>query len=97
MPATARHNFSYFPILVGPGYPLSRDALYDKLKSQGIFARRYFYPLIADFPMYKGLPSANVGNLTQAAAMAQKVLCLPIYPALRYDEHQRIIAQILVN
>ena len=38
-------NHSYFPILVHPDYPLSRDALYQKLKDHGIYARRYFYPL----------------------------------------------------
>ncbi len=80
--AAVQHNFSYFPILVEPEYPLSRDALYESLKSQGIFSRRYFYPLISDFSMYKNLPSANLENLMQAAKMAQKVLCLPIYPTL---------------
>lgn len=81
-PATERHNYSYFPILVEPGYPMSRDALYEKLKSQGIFSRRYFYPLISGFSMYSGLSSANLRNLAQAAGMAQRVLCLPIYPDL---------------
>ena len=44
-------------------YPLSRDALYQKLKNHNIHARRYFYPLISDFPMYRGLPSAHRDNL----------------------------------
>ena len=84
-------NHAYFPILVGPDYPMSRDALYQRLKDHGIHGRRYFYPLISDFPMYRGLPSAHRSNLPVAAAAADRVLCLPIYPALRPDEQQRVI------
>lgn len=84
-------NYSYFPILVQSDYPLSRDQLYQKLKDQGINTRRYFYPLISDFPMYRGLPSARRDNLTVAAEAAEKVLCLPIYPALQLHEQQSII------
>lgn len=75
-------NYSYFPILVGPDYPVSRDDLYLKLKESGIHPRRYFYPLISDFPMYRGLPSAHRENLPTATISAQQVLCLPIYPDL---------------
>ena len=57
-------NYAYFPILVQPEYPLSRDALYQKMKDNGIYVRRYFYPLISDFPMYRSLPSAAQSNLT---------------------------------
>ena len=52
-------NYAYFPILVEADYPISRDELYQKLKDNGIHPRRYFYPLISDFPMYRGLPSAH--------------------------------------
>lgn len=75
-------NYSYFPILVGADYPISRDDLYQKLKDNGIHPRRYFYPLISDFPMYRGLPSSHKENLPAATAVAQQVLCLPIYPDL---------------
>lgn len=75
-------NHSYFPILVEADFPISRDALYQLMKDAGINGRRYFYPLISDFPMYRGLPSANAAHLPVAAATALKVICLPIYPAL---------------
>jgi dTDP-4-amino-4,6-dideoxygalactose transaminase len=84
-------NYSYFPILVDADYPLSRDGLYQKLKDNNIFARRYFYPLITDFPMYRGMLSAQRENLPVATAAAQKVLCLPIYPALVHDDIRRIV------
>ena len=90
-------NYSYFPILVDENYSISRDALYQKLKDQGIFARRYFYPLISDFPMYRGMPSAHRDNLPVATDAAFKVLCLPIYPALQQEEQGRIINFIRAN
>ena len=93
-PLTSRHNFSYFPILVGSDYPLSRDKLYERLKDRGIFSRRYFYPLITEFPMYKELPSAAKGNLPQAGEVTKKVLCLPIYSTLSKDDVELIIGII---
>lgn len=87
-----RANFAYFPILVGDEYPLSRDALFQKFRDEGIFVRRYFYPLISDFPMYSGLPSAHRDNLPVATRAAQQILCLPIYPALQLEQIDRIVA-----
>lgn len=84
-------NYSYFPILVEADYPLSRDELYQKLKDQNIFARRYFYPLITDFPMYRGMPSAHRDNLPVATDAAAKVLCLPIYPSMEFETQKRIV------
>lgn len=89
-----RPNHAYFPILVGPEYPLSRDALYMKLKEQGIHGRRYFYPLISQFPMYRGMRSAQPENLPVATMISNQVICLPIYPALGEPDLARIIQLI---
>jgi dTDP-4-amino-4,6-dideoxygalactose transaminase len=94
LPADTTNNYSYFPILIGKEYPLSRDELNDKLRQQGIFPRRYFYPLISDFPMYRGLPSAAQCNLPVARKAADQVLCLPMYPALENESITRIVSII---
>jgi dTDP-4-amino-4,6-dideoxygalactose transaminase len=75
-------NYSYFPILIGSEYPLDRDELYERMKINGVHTRRYFYPLISGFPMYRGLPSSHCDNLPIATKAASQVLCLPIYPDL---------------
>lgn len=93
-PENVTPNYSYFPILIGDDYPLSRDALYQKLKDHGIYARRYFFPLISDFPMYREMPSAQRSNLPVAAAVADRVLCLPVYPALERHDLKRILELI---
>lgn len=87
-------NYSYFPILVGADYPLSRDALYMRMKDAGVHTRRYFYPLISDFPMYRALPSSQRANLPIAADAAARVLCLPIYPDLAHEDVERIAGLI---
>ena len=87
----ANTNYGYFPVLIGTNYPIDRDALYWKLRESGVHGRRYFYPLISDFPMYRGLPSATRANLPVATDAAARVLCLPIYPDLREEEQARVI------
>jgi dTDP-4-amino-4,6-dideoxygalactose transaminase len=84
-------NFAYFPIFVGSDYGLSRDELYNKFRQHNVFCRRYFYPLITDFPMYRGLPSAAHSNLPIAVTSAKQVICLPIYPGLAQDDQRAII------
>ncbi len=83
-------NHAYFPILVQTDYPLDRELLYKKLKEDDIHVRRYFYPLISDFPMYRSMASAQRSNVPVAADAAAKVLCLPIYPALGNADIQRV-------
>lgn len=91
----AVQNYSYFPILVDEQFSFTRDELYQKLKDANIFARRYFYPLISQFPMYSGLASAQVENLPAATKAANQILCLPIYPELSKEDQIKICAVIL--
>ncbi len=93
-PKSSKHNYSYFPILVESDYYTTRDKLYDFLKENNIYTRRYFFPLISEFPMYSSLPSAAKSNLPVAHEIATKVLCLPIYPDLSSEEVDRIISLI---
>lgn len=60
------------------------------LNDNGIYARRYFYPLISDFPKYQSMPSAHRDNVPVAADASTKVLCLPIYPNMQSQEQQRV-------
>ena len=84
-------NYSYFPIFVESDYYLSRDELYNKLKKNGIYGRRYFYPLITDFHMYKNL---KLPNLAIAENIASKVICLPIYELMN-TESIKFISEII--
>ncbi len=87
-------NYSYFPILIDDKFPLSRDALYEMLKNNGIYARRYFFPLISEFPMYRGMQSSRADNLPVANRVSLKVLCLPIFPDMSEDDQEKVISLI---
>ena len=91
-----RHNYSYFPIFVdAEKYGMTRDELYMKMKDQGVWSRRYFYPLISEFSTYRGLESSRPENLPNAHMMADTVICLPMHHALREEEINRIIDCII--
>ena len=85
------HTYPYYPIRVNTaGYGMNRDDLYFKLQEYDIFGRRYFYPLISDFPTYRGLPSASVSNLPVAAQVSKEIVCLPMYADLEFEEVKKI-------
>ena len=90
-----KHNYSYFPIFISKEYGISRDSLYAKLKENNILGRRYFYPLISNFPVYRGLESANPKNLPIATKLAEQVLCLPMYANLTDDDIDKILNVVI--
>ena len=90
-PENVDWNYSYYPVMVDENYPISRDDLYNFFKTQNIYTRRYFYPLISSFSMYRHLASAKVENLSTADVVSKKILCLPIFPDLTEEEQQRVI------
>ncbi len=92
-----KHNYSYFPIIIEPNYGLTRDGLYEKLKKNGFYVRRYFYPLISEFSPYRSLPSSKRENLKNAYAVSEKILCLPIYYGLEKRYQDKIINLIIKN
>lgn len=90
-----RYCYSYMPMFIDrEQFGMSRDTLYEKLKTQNINGRRYFYPLISNFPVYRGLSSSGADNLPEATRLADQVICLPIYPDLGLDDVEKITAAI---
>lgn len=87
-----RHNYSYFPIFIDANkYGMTRDELYEKMKSANVLGRRYFYPLISEFSTYRSLPSAAKENLPNAHKMADSVICLPMHHALLKEDVEHIL------
>lgn len=87
-------NYSYFPILIGADCPITRDQLYEKLQNANVFTRRYFFPLISNFPMYRSLSSSDPENLPVATETANRILCLPLFPDLSEREVMHICSLI---
>lgn len=90
-----RHNYSYFPIFVdAEQYGMTRDELYEKMKAENVYGRRYFYPLITTFEPYRDYPSAAEANLPIATKVADRVICLPMHHELTDADVKRIISVI---
>lgn len=83
------NNYAYFPILVEGSYQLTRDGLYDFLKENGIFTRKYFCPLTSDQACFKNKYKHVL--LDRARELSSKVLVLPLYEELDIKELNRII------
>jgi dTDP-4-amino-4,6-dideoxygalactose transaminase len=89
-----KRNYSYFPILIDGDHPESRDKLYERLKKHEIFSRRYFYPLISNFPTYRSLPSSQPCNLPVANKASEQVLCLPIHSSVTITDVEEVCSKI---
>lgn len=85
----ATFNYAYFPIIVQDDYKMSRDELYNHLKESGVYPRKYFFPITADQKCF-GEKYKNV-NLEQARELAERVLLIPFYEKLGYEEMEKII------
>jgi dTDP-4-amino-4,6-dideoxygalactose transaminase len=85
-PQGVTDSCQYFPIIVERDFPVTRNALFNALKEQNVFTRKYFFPLCSDYDPYKALPSASKENLPVANDIKNKVLCIPFYGGLTNDD-----------
>ena len=82
-------NYAYFPIVVEKEYPLGRDELHARLAENGIYTRKYFYPLTSDCECFKD--SNYRADVPVASGLASQVLTLPIYEGLEDSDIDRVI------
>lgn len=81
------YNYPYFVVTIDKrAFGLSRDALWEHLKTKGIFARRYFYPLCSNLQCYRHFPSSDKSKLPVGNQVAESVLALPLYGDLSIHE-----------
>jgi dTDP-4-amino-4,6-dideoxygalactose transaminase len=87
-----KHCYSYFPIFIEKEtFGRSRDEVYEELKKYDIYGRRYFYPLISQFPTYRSLDSALPGKMPVAERVSLEVICLPFYSELDTGTQAKIV------
>ncbi len=89
-----KSNYAYYPVIFEPEeFGKSRDDIYELLKVNEIYARKYFYPLTNTFACYQGM--FDRGDTPVALELSKKVLTLPLYADLRIDQVDRICDMIL--
>jgi dTDP-4-amino-4,6-dideoxygalactose transaminase len=80
-------NYAYYPVKIGDRN-IDLDEVVLKLAAKDIIVRKYFSELLTEMPFFKG--SLTVGTLDNAAALSNRILCLPIHE--NYVVHQEFIA-----
>jgi dTDP-4-amino-4,6-dideoxygalactose transaminase len=85
-------NYGYYPVLFKCNK--QRETAYEVLRSSGIYARRYFYPLMSNVPPYAGRQKASTGDLLIANDVSDKILCLPISASISADDVFKICGRL---
>lgn len=83
-----KYNHAYFPIL----FPDENQLLHtiSRLEKMYIYARRYFYPSLEDLN-YVG----HDKEMPVSSDVASRILCLPLYYELTYEEVDMIVHIVL--
>lgn len=85
-------NYAYCPVLIEDDYFMNRDELYNFLKQNNIYARKYFYPITSDQACFKN--KYKRVNLKNSRELAKKILVLPLYEDLDIRDINNIIQVI---
>ena len=80
------YNYAYYPVLFKKEN--MRNIVYQKLRENNIFARKYFYPLTSEAECFGG--EFKRFKLENAHKAAENILVLPLYPELELDDVNRI-------
>ncbi|MTI38305.1 DegT/DnrJ/EryC1/StrS family aminotransferase [Fulvivirga lutimaris] len=81
-------NFAYYPIIFKSEMDLAKS--FERLNRAEIFPRRYFYPSLSQ------LPYVERENLPVTDDLSKRVLCLPLYHTLSFEEID-LIARLLMR
>ena len=88
-------NFAYFPVIFDKDtFGKSRDDVMEELELQGIYTRKYFYPLINDYECYKD--EYNSEDTPIAKKISDNVLTIPMYADLHIEDVDKI-CDIIIN
>lgn len=82
-------NYAYFPVIFdNKVFGATRNEVFDALAQKDIGARKYFFPLTNTFECYQG--KFNVNETPVALKISKRVLTLPLYADLNFDDVDRI-------
>lgn len=84
-------NYAYFPVLFSS--EALRDYIFQTLKEQNIYTRKYFYPITADEVCFRN--KYRKVSLNRARDYSERILVLPLYPELDSENAGQIADMIL--
>jgi dTDP-4-amino-4,6-dideoxygalactose transaminase len=84
-----KSNYSYYPVrIVREEFGFSRDEIYDILIQNNIYARKYYYPLVSQFPIYDRF--YELSETAVANKVSSQILTLPLYADLKIEDVNKI-------
>lgn len=87
-------NYAYFPVVFNKDiFGASRDDVLAVLGSNGVMARKYFYPLTSSFACYHG--RYNPESTPIALQISQSILTLPLYADMSSEMVEHICKIVL--
>ena len=86
-------NYAYFPVLFETEE--KRNRVYGELKKNGIYSRKYFYPLASDAVCFRNKYKND--KLDTARYLSCRVLVLPLYADLDNADVKKIAAIVCQN
>lgn len=76
----------YYPVIINKEkFGRSRDDIYEELKVNKIFARKYFYPICTDFKPYLGNKVISTSDVPYVDIVKHQVLCLPFHSGVTQE------------
>lgn len=86
-------NYAYYPVYFDETmFGKSRDEVFEQLKKNDIFARKYFYPAVNELACYK---NNDYAETPVAHDVSLHILTLPMYEELSLEDVDRICDVIL--
>jgi len=80
-------NYAYFPVQFSS--EVVRDKVYDILREENIYSRKYFYPLTSEAACFRNRYKEQ--KLQNAQKVSSEILVLPLYPELETVDIERIV------
>lgn len=77
------YNYAYYPVVFRSEADLLK--VFDELKKQDIYARRYFWPSLNNLPYLKETNKCPISE-----DISSRIACLPLYPDLADEDVLRI-------
>ena len=89
-----KSNYSYCPVTFDETIlGIKRDDIYNYLKENNVYSRRYFYPLVTDYECYRDKFLSD--RTPVAKRISERILCLPMYSGLTEEIVEEICSLIV--
>ncbi len=92
-PAGCTNSYHLYLVKTNKDTRINRAGLYDRLKNKGIYCQVHYMP-IHTLPFYRNELGYNWGDCPVAEDHYNRVLSIPVYPAMDYRDVEMVISAL---